>query len=94
VLSPNVCVHSWAQVEESVLLDGVSVGRHCRIRRAIIDKGVSIPPGTIIGHDPEQDRKRFTVTDSGIVVIPKFAPMASPAGIVCIASETPEKHKA
>jgi glucose-1-phosphate adenylyltransferase len=94
VLSPNVCVHSWAQVEESVLLDGVSVGRHCRIRRAIIDKGVSIPPGSVIGHDLEQDRKRFSVTDSGIVVIPKFASMASPSGIVCLSSDAPEGHKA
>lgn len=94
VLSPKVCIHSWAQVEDSVLLEEVSVGRRCRIRRAIIDKGVSIPPGTVIGFDLEQDRKRFTVTESGIVVIPKFSPLASPSGIVCVSSDTPEQHKA
>jgi glucose-1-phosphate adenylyltransferase len=47
------------------------VGRHCKIRRAIIDKHVDIPPGTVIGYDPEEDRARFQVTESGIVVIPK-----------------------
>jgi glucose-1-phosphate adenylyltransferase len=49
----------------------VNIGRHCRIRRAIIDKHVDIPAGTSIGYDPEEDRRRFNVTESGIVVIPK-----------------------
>ena len=71
VLSPNVRVNSYAEVADSVLLEGVEVGRHCRIRRAIIDKDVKIPPSTVIGHDPEQDRRRFTVTDSGISVVAK-----------------------
>ena len=53
-----------------------SVGRNARIRRAIIDKGVVIPPGTTIGVDPEEDRKRFTVSERGIVVIPKGAVLA------------------
>ena len=73
VLSPRVHIHSWAQVDDSVLGDGVEIGRHCKIRRAIIDKGVSIPAHTTIGYDLEQDRKNFTATDSGIVVIPKYA---------------------
>ncbi len=90
VLSPKVCIHSWAQVEDSVLMDGVEVGRHSRIRRAIIDKGVSIPPHSVIGYDLEQDRKRFTVTDSGIVVIAKYALVPNPAGIVCLSSPHPE----
>ena len=70
VLSPQVRVNSFAYVEESIILDGVDVGRHCRIRRAIIDKGVHVPPNTEIGYDPEADARRFTVSD-GIVVVPK-----------------------
>ena len=94
VLSPNVCIHSWAQVDDSVLMDEVDVGRHCKIRRAIIDKGVSIPPHSVIGYDLEQDRKRFTVTDSGIVVIPKFAEIPNPAGIVCLSTSAHNLSKA
>jgi glucose-1-phosphate adenylyltransferase len=70
VLSPWVRVNSYAHVEESILLDGVEIGRHCKLRRCIVDKGVHIPQGTEIGFDPEADARRFTVTD-GIVVIPK-----------------------
>jgi glucose-1-phosphate adenylyltransferase len=71
VLSPQVRINSYAAVEDSVLMDGVNIGRRARIRKAIIDKYVDILPGTTIGYDPEEDRKRFHVTDSGIVVIPK-----------------------
>ena len=70
ICSPQVRVHSFAHVEESVLLDGVHVGRHARLRRCIVDKGVMIPPSTEIGYDPEADAKRFTVVD-GIAVVPK-----------------------
>lgn len=94
VLSPRVHVHSWAQVEDSVLMEGVDVGRHSRIRRAIIDKGVAIPPRSVIGYDPEQDRQRFTVTDSGIVIIPKYSHVPNPDGIVCLSPSVPEPHKA
>ncbi len=73
VLSPKVRVHSYSQVSDSILLENVEIGRHCDIRRAIIDKNVTIPPGTKIGVDPEEDKKRFTVTESGLVVIPKGA---------------------
>jgi len=70
VLSPNVRVNSYALVDSSILFHGVDVGRHCRIRRAIIDKDVKIPPHTTIGYDVEQDRKRrFQFTEGGIVVI-------------------------
>jgi glucose-1-phosphate adenylyltransferase len=71
VLSPRVRIHSYSEVDESILMDGVEVGRHSKIRRAIIDKGVKVPPGSTIGYDLELDRQRFTVTDSGIVVISK-----------------------
>jgi glucose-1-phosphate adenylyltransferase len=73
VLHPRVRIHSFSDIEESILMDGVEVGRHSKIRRAIIDKGVKIPANTTIGFDPEADRQRFTVTESGIVVVPKGA---------------------
>lgn len=72
ILFPKARVNSYAVVQDSVLMHGVNVGRHCRIQKAIIDMFVSVPQKTDIGFDPEVDRKRgFTVTESGIVVIPK-----------------------
>jgi glucose-1-phosphate adenylyltransferase len=71
ILSPRVRINSYSLVEDSILFEDVNVGRHCKIRRCIIDKHVDVPPGTTIGYDPEEDKRRFQVTDSGIVVIPK-----------------------
>jgi glucose-1-phosphate adenylyltransferase len=71
ILSPRVTVHSFAEVGDSILLEGVDVGRNAKIKRAIVDKEVQIPPGTEIGYNLEEDAKRFTVTASGIVVVPK-----------------------
>jgi glucose-1-phosphate adenylyltransferase len=71
VLSYNVVLRSWSNVDESVILDGVVVGRHCKIKKAIIDKDNVIPAGTEIGYHPSEDRKRFYVTSRGIVVVPK-----------------------
>ncbi|MFA5645294.1 MAG: glucose-1-phosphate adenylyltransferase [Candidatus Ratteibacteria bacterium] len=71
VLSPWVYLHSYAEVTDSILLNDVRVGRDVKIKRAIIDKGVSLPAGVRIGFDPAEDKKRFTITESGIVVIPK-----------------------
>ncbi|WP_447973193.1 glucose-1-phosphate adenylyltransferase [Nitrospira sp. Kam-Ns4a] len=71
VLSPNVLVQDHAEVRESVLMENVTIGEHARIRRAIIDKDVSIPAKAEIGYDLEADRSRFTVTESGLVVISK-----------------------
>jgi len=73
VLHPRVRIHSYSEADESILMDGVEVGRHSKIRRCIIDKGVKIPPNTTIGYDLELDRQRFTVTDTGIVVVSKGA---------------------
>ncbi len=73
VLHPRVRIHSYSDVDASILMDGVEIGRHSKIRRTIIDKGVKIPAGSSIGYDPELDAQRFTVTDSGIVVVPKGA---------------------
>jgi glucose-1-phosphate adenylyltransferase len=69
VLCPNVRVHSFCEIDQSILMPGVRVGRHARIRRAIIDRDVFIPRGAQIGHNLEEDRKRHTVTESGIVVV-------------------------
>jgi glucose-1-phosphate adenylyltransferase len=71
ILSPRVKINSFSHVDECILMDGVDVGRHARLRRTIVDKGVRIPPHAVIGYDVELDRKRFTVTESGIVVVPK-----------------------
>jgi glucose-1-phosphate adenylyltransferase len=71
LLSPGVRINSYSEVTESILFGNVDVGRHAKIRRAIIDKHVRVPPGYEIGYDEDEDRKRFTVTESGIVVIPK-----------------------
>jgi glucose-1-phosphate adenylyltransferase len=71
ILSSNVRVNSWATVTESILMENVEIGRHCKIRRAIIDKNVYVPSGTVIGYDPEDDKKRFHVSPGGIVVVPK-----------------------
>jgi glucose-1-phosphate adenylyltransferase len=69
VLCPNVRVHSYGVIEQSMLMPGVRVGRHARIRRAIIDRDVLIPRGAVIGFNPDEDRKRHTVTDLGVVVV-------------------------
>lgn len=72
IVARAVRINSYSSVEDSILFENVDVGRHCQIRRAIIDKNVSIPPGTRIGYDLDHDRERgFLVTESGIVVIAK-----------------------
>ena len=72
LLGSSVRVNSYAQISDSILFDRVEIGRHAKVRRAIIDKGVSIPAGVEIGYDLELDRKRgFTITEGGIVVIAK-----------------------
>jgi len=69
VLSPGVRINSYCDVDHSILFQHVEVGRHSRISRAIIDKEVRLPERTVIGYDLEEDRKRYHVTDSGIVVV-------------------------
>jgi len=69
VLGYDVRVNSYADIEESIIFNHVNIGRHCRIRRAIIDRHVNLPEGTVIGHDLEADRARYTVSDGGVVVV-------------------------
>jgi glucose-1-phosphate adenylyltransferase len=72
ILSPGVRIHSYALVEDSILFDSVEVGRHARVRKAIIDKDVKIPPGFEVGWNHEADRARgLTVTEEGVTVVPK-----------------------
>jgi len=72
VLSPGVSLHSWSAVSDSVLMDGVKVHRHAQVHRAILDKNVIVPERARIGLDLQHDLDRgFTVTESGITVVPK-----------------------
>ena len=87
VLSPNVRVNSYSEVYDSILMENVTIGRHCRIRKAIIDKDVIIPPGTEIGYNIEQDRKRYHVTSSGIVVIAKGTEVCEAERMSAMAAE-------
>jgi glucose-1-phosphate adenylyltransferase len=69
ILCPNVRVHSFCEIEQTILMPGVRVGRHARLRRAIVDRDVLIPRGALIGFDHEEDRRRHTVTEGGVVVV-------------------------
>jgi glucose-1-phosphate adenylyltransferase len=72
IIGPLCKINSYSLVEDSILFENVNIGRHARIRKTIIDKGVVIPDGTTIGYDHEADRRRgYTVTESGIVVVPR-----------------------
>lgn len=69
LLFSNVKVNSFTTLEDAVILPEVDIGRHCRIKRAVIDKGCQIPEGTVIGENPEEDAKRFHVTPAGITLV-------------------------
>src|SRR5690606_28136201 len=72
IVSPGTKVNSWSSVRNSVVMDGVDVGRNATVNRAIIDKFVRIEEGAEVGVDHDRDRARgFTVTESGITVVPK-----------------------
>ena len=72
ILSPGCFVHSYSSIDDSVLLNGVDVGRSAQLRRVILDKDVVVPEGAQIGFDAEHDRARgFVVTESGITVVGK-----------------------
>jgi glucose-1-phosphate adenylyltransferase len=69
VLSPDVRVNSYTEVDASILFSHVNVGRHCRIRKAILDRDVEVPEGTEIGFDAAADKQKYFVTESGITVV-------------------------
>ncbi len=69
VLSQDVRVNSYSSVDSSIIFSHVNIGRHCRIRRAIIDRDVEIPEGTVIGYDPVEDKRRYFVTPSGLTIV-------------------------
>ncbi len=88
VLSPDVRVNSYCEIDASIIFSHVNIGRHCRIRRAIIDRDVHIPEGTIIGYDTEADRQRYFVTDSGITVVTRdYSLFESPVTVDYFTSE-------
>ena len=69
ILCPNVRVHSFCDIEQSILMPGVRIGRHARLRRTIVDRDVLIPRGALIGFNPEEDRRRHSVTENGVVIV-------------------------
>jgi glucose-1-phosphate adenylyltransferase len=69
LLFSNVKLNSYSLLEQVVVLPDVTIGRHCRIRKAVIDKACSIPPKTVVGENLEEDRKRFYVSEQGVVLI-------------------------
>jgi glucose-1-phosphate adenylyltransferase len=82
VLSPDVRVNSYAEVDSSILFSHVSIGRHCRIRKTIIDRDVQLPEGTVIGYDTEADRQKYFVTESGITVVTRdYSLFESPVAV-------------
>lgn len=95
VLSSRVRVEEGAMVEESLLLDKVTVGAGAILRRCIVDKGVRIPPGETIGVDLEKDRQRFTVSEHGVIVVPKgyrFAPQDAATAVMMASREQASTH--
>lgn len=88
LLSPDVRVNSYTEVDASILFSHVNIGRHCRIRRAIIDRDVQLPEGTVIGYDQESDRQKYFVSDSGITVVTRdFSLFESPVAVDYFTSE-------
>jgi len=69
LLFSNVRINSYSEINDSVLMPDVEVGRNCRISKAIIDDGCKIPKGTVIGEDLEADAKRFYVSRGGVVLV-------------------------
>jgi glucose-1-phosphate adenylyltransferase len=69
ILSPGVRVHSYCDIQDCILMHNSTVNRHSRVRKAIVDRDVEIPRGAVIGYDVAEDRRRHTVSESGVVVV-------------------------
>ena len=88
VISPDVRINSYTEVDASILFSHVNIGRHCRIRRAIIDRDVHIPEGSVIGFDPEQDARNYVVTETGITVVTRdYSLFENPVSVDYFTSE-------
>jgi glucose-1-phosphate adenylyltransferase len=88
VMSPDVRVNSYAEVESCIIFSHVNIGRHCRIRRAIIDRDVHIPEGSVIGYDVEEDKRNYFVTETGITVVTRdYSLFESPVAVDYFTSE-------
>ena len=88
LLSPDVRVNSYTEVQASIIFSHVNIGRHCKIRRAIVDRDVHIPEGTVIGYDLESDRQNYFVTESGITVVTRdYSLFESPVTVDYFTSE-------
>ena len=88
VISPDVRVNSYAEVESCIIFSHVNIGRHCRVRRAIVDRDVHIPEGSVIGYDAEEDRRNYFVTETGITVVTRdYSLFESPVAVDYFTSE-------
>lgn len=75
IISPNVRIENHSEVYDSIIMEGVSIGKNVKIRNSIIDKLVTVPDGRHIGYNPEEDARQFTITERGIIVVPKELPL-------------------
>jgi glucose-1-phosphate adenylyltransferase len=88
VMSPDVRVNSYCEVESSIIFSHVNIGRHCKIRKAIIDRNVHIPEGSVIGFDQEEDKQKYFVSDSGITVVTRdYSLFENPVSVDYFTSE-------
>jgi glucose-1-phosphate adenylyltransferase len=88
ILSPDVRVNSYTELDASIVFSHVNIGRHCRIRRAIIDRDVHIPEGTVIGFDPKEDKEKYFVSDTGITVVTRdYSLFENPVSVDYFTSE-------
>jgi glucose-1-phosphate adenylyltransferase len=88
LLSADVRVNSYSEVDASIIFSHVNIGRHCKLRRTIVDRDVHIPEGTVIGYDVESDRQNYFVTESGITVVTRdYSLFESPVTVDYFTSE-------
>ena len=88
ILSPDVRVNSYTELDASIVFSHVNIGRHCRIRRAIIDRDVHIPEGTVIGFEPKEDKEKYFVSDTGITVVTRdYSLFENPVSVDYFTSE-------
>jgi glucose-1-phosphate adenylyltransferase len=88
ILSPDVRVNSYCDVDSCIIFSHVNIGRHCRIRKCIIDRNVHIPEGSVIGYDVEEDKQKYFVSDSGITVVTRdYSLFENPVSVDYFTSE-------